>query len=146
MHRNAARVLRERGFDPATWRSRTEDLAAYADADLVLTATRRERRYVVRAAPQAADHTFTLLQLAHGMSRRPSEEPVPSAELGRWLVARMAWGRDQIQPTPLDERDLADPMHHRLTYFRRCARTIDEAYDQILRSGPRAHVRWADHG
>jgi protein-tyrosine phosphatase len=107
---HSAAALVELGGDPAGFRSHefTPELAA--DADLVLTMTRDQRRTVLEASPRGLRRTFTLTEAADLLQRADltglSLLPLTARarELGRRLDAARA-GR----PTA-DSDDIADPI------------------------------------
>lgn len=59
-----AAELEDRGLDPSGFRSRRLTPGLVAEADLVLTAGRSHRRFVLEEQPLAFRHTFTLAHFA----------------------------------------------------------------------------------
>src|SRR5690606_31677156 len=62
MHALAESTLRELGADPTGFASRPVDPAMVAEADLVLTADRRQRSICADLVPAAVRRTFTIRQ------------------------------------------------------------------------------------
>lgn len=140
MHRHARRILAKRGIQPAGWESRRVDRELLARADLVLTATEATRDFVLRLHPASLPHTFTLLHFAHLL--RGAGEHAESEDFGPWLLTQARRMRSYTQPLPIAARDIADPMGHSLTRFRRCGRIIEEAVEIILEPLPGSRWSW----
>jgi protein-tyrosine phosphatase len=110
MDPDTAAALVELGGDAAGFRSREFTAELAADADLVLTMTRDQRRTVLEANPRGLRRTFTLTEAAALMQRADvtglSLLPLTARarELGRRLDAARA-GR----PTA-DSDDIPDPI------------------------------------
>lgn len=140
MHRHASRILARRGLDPTQFLSRRLDGNLLAEADLILTATEATRDSALRVRPEAHRRTFTLLHFAHLLrGLDPYEE---SEGYGRWLLSQAHRARAQLQPMPVDARDIADPMGHSMARFRRCGRVIEEALEIILEPLPGPRWSW----
>lgn len=92
-----------------------EDLAA---ANLVITATRRQRDLVVRMAPRSSTKVFTLLQLHRLIGEEPDAAAVlPREERPPAHVARLAALRRGLAGTGGESDDLADPTGRRGAAF-----------------------------
>jgi protein-tyrosine phosphatase len=110
MDPHTAAALVALGGDPAGFQAREFTAELAADADLVLTLTRDQRRTVLEANPRGLRPTFTLTEAADLMQRADltglSLLPLTAraCELGRRLDAARA-GR----PTA-DSHDIADPI------------------------------------
>ncbi len=100
-------VLRARGIDAESHRSRTLTPELVADAELVLTMERAHLRVAALMAPGAFDKTFTLkefLRRALRTDARYAYEP-----LDRYLQ-RISIGRDPVELLTTNEADeVADP-------------------------------------
>lgn len=64
MHPDSAAALRGFGAEPGDFRARDLEEGMAAEADLILTMTRRHRREVLHDAPRAMARTFTLREAA----------------------------------------------------------------------------------
>jgi protein-tyrosine phosphatase len=140
MSRHAARVLREWGADDTRFASRRVDASTVAGADLVLTATRDQRRHCVELAPAAVRRTFTLRQFGRLVSMvDPAGLPTtPSAASRlRALVAETVTVRSRVPSVPAHTDDLADPVNQPVDAFRTCAGEIWAVLDIITRSSVR---------
>jgi protein-tyrosine-phosphatase len=136
MHPSAARILDRRGIDASGWTSRRVGPEMLAQADLILTATEAHRGAVARLSPGAMARTFTLLQFAYLIRSSHSAAGVPGTDPGRSLIGRAGSARGNLQPLPPRSRDLADPMGHSFSRFRKCAATIDQALSEVLAGQP----------
>jgi protein-tyrosine phosphatase len=142
-HPFVTRILARRGISTVGWGASQVDREAIAGAQLILTASESHRGAILRLDPQAMGRTFTLLQFAHlAHAIRPSDHAVSDATYGAWLLEEVHRLRPRVQPLPRPERDVADPMGHSLNRFRKCAQTIDDAFEAILAPGPAAHWAW----
>lgn len=138
MHPSSERVLRSRSIDASGWVSTRVEPAALATADLVVTATQQQRDQLVTLRPAAMSRTFTLLQLARWAEAIRTGDPMDPADFGPWLARSARSARSHTQPSPPDQRDLADPYGHTHRHFVRCASLIDQAWTTILGSAPLA--------
>ncbi len=113
MDPHAAAALIELGGDPADFRSRefTRELAA--DADLVLTMTRDQRRTVLEATPRGLRRTFTLTEAADLWQRADLTglSLLPVTARARELGRRLDAARSRRAPASSD--DIADPIGQR---------------------------------
>jgi protein-tyrosine phosphatase len=151
MHPSAARVLRERRAYADRFCSRLLTPPIVAAPDLILTATRAQRAACVSMVPAAVRHTFTLRQFGRLASS--------VAVLGTWSPARrsifppggtatvmadsptrrlqalldeISSVRGRLQPVPVEEDDLADPVRQPIEAFRRCADEIQRGIDALI--------------
>ena len=137
MHPSAARILDRRGIDTSGWTSRRVGPEMLAQADLVLTATEAHRGAVAQLSPGAMARTFTLLQFAYLIrSSRSVAGGLGTPHPGRSLIGRAGSARGNLQPLPPRSRDLADPMGHSFSRFRKCAATIEQALSEVLAEQP----------
>lgn len=104
MDPNAAEQLRRLGGDPSEFRSRPLTDQLSEQADLILTATRRHRSFVLERVPQALRQTFTLLEFADAIAivRRDQPEVSDLPEIVRLAAA----ARSRVG---LQDYDIADP-------------------------------------
>ncbi len=138
MHEHAASVLAGRLPRVQPHTSQPLSGRVIVDADLVLTASRRQRGFVVRAVPAAIGRTFTIRQFARlcdAVAPIPAETTDPG-ELGRRLVVEARLARSSLQPVPGEQEDLPDPIGGTLADFQVCADRLQDAIDRILRPLP----------
>jgi protein-tyrosine phosphatase len=129
MHELAEATLRDLGADPTGFASRPIDPSMVAEADLVLTADRRQRSICVDLVPAAVRRTFTIRQfgrlaaavLAAGL------DPDPGT-----LLRTVAAVRADLPPVPGEQDDLADPVLGTRADFASCARQIGHALEPTL--------------
>ena len=142
IHEHAATVLTQRLGQVAPHTARPLSDSVIGGADLILTASRRQRGIVVKAVPAAIGRTFTILQFARlcGAVAPLSPEAVPDDPTGqgRLLVTEAKLARSALQPVPGDQEDLPDPMGGPLADFEVCADRLEDAIDRILRPLPAA--------
>ncbi len=127
MNPPSAAALIELGGDPAGFRSQRLTSKLAADADLVLTMTRRHRRSVLELAPHGLRRTFTLTEAAEllrsadldGLDRTPLVDR--ARHLGPRLDAQRAWRASSSSD------DIEDPIGRRLPVHQQAARTIATA-------------------
>jgi protein-tyrosine phosphatase len=133
MHEYALTVLAERLAEVAPHHSNDLTPAAINRADLVLTAARQHRSIVVSMVPAALGRTFTILQFARLCTQVAPITGDDPGELGRQLVVQAKLARSSLQPVPVEDDDLADPMGRGIEDFRVCADGLQVAIGQILR-------------
>jgi protein-tyrosine phosphatase len=119
MDASAAAELVRLGGDPSGFEARQLTPGLVTAADLILTATRAQRSHVVGLAPAALKRTFTLLELAELVERRPWDpgdgtgeaEPDqhPTEADIRQLVVRAADWRTAVSGLG-DALDVPDPI------------------------------------
>ena len=129
MHPLAAAVLAESGIDPAGFRSRPLTADLVAGADLVLTATRRQRSACVAFEPAAVRRTFTIPQFGRYAAAMPTYRLAtvwpPQKRLHR-LIEELPLIRGELPVVPGDEDDLPDPAGRPIQAFRRCRTEIEQ--------------------
>ena len=137
IHPHAATVLTRRLGRVEQHTSQALSRALVGAADLVLTASRRQRGVVVSAVPAAMGRAFTVRQFARLLDAVPTPPPgtLPAdpAAQGRWLVTEAKLARSSLQPVPGEQEDLPDPMGGSLADFELCADRLQDAIDRILR-------------
>lgn len=134
MHRFASQVLRDRSIPVTEHAAAAASVGRLQAANLVLTASRRHRGWVVTQAPAVLGRTFTILQFAR-LADQVAEIAGPDpSELGQQLVAAAKLARAGMQPvaTP-DLDDVNDPIGRPLEAFEACADTLSDAIRRILR-------------
>jgi len=132
MHPYAAEVLEESGADTTGFRSRRLTAGLVARADLVLTATRRERSACVTFEPAAVRRTFTIPQFgryAAAMSTYTLTAVWPPQKRLHSLIELLALVRGELPVATLDEDDLPDPVNRPLQAFRRCGAEIEQVIE-----------------
>jgi protein-tyrosine phosphatase len=144
MHELAAAVLQERGIEVGEWRSRRLTSSIAHRADLILTARTVQRREVVCLEPSAIPRTFSIVQFARLARRVSPIDEQDGAALGLELVWRAAASRHHLQPASAGAEDICDPMGDRVKGFRRCAETIQDAIDQIMKPIDGRHAEFAN--
>lgn len=104
MDRTAAAELTRLGGDPQAFRGRLLAARHIETADLVLTATRSHRSFVLGELPEALKRTFTMCEFAHLADGAfdTSAPPESPAEL-------VAWAAGQRGMATLDNYDITDP-------------------------------------
>ena len=123
-------LLRARGLDGSSHRSRRLDADRLADADLVVAMARLHVRDAALVDPGAFGRTFTLKELVRrgeeAGGRRPDED------LAAWL-ARVGEGRQPARllgDAPAD--DVVDPVGRRFGVFKKVARELDDQLDRLV--------------
>ncbi len=131
MHPSAARQVRVRGGDADGFAARQLRSEHLDGADLVLTATSDQLRYVVSLRADAAGRTFVLGEFGRLLRRvdpeqlpRPGLSPEAVYERGAALVAAVDTARRGAAPLPTDELD--DPWGRGEKTFTRVADEIEE--------------------
>lgn len=128
MHPRATQVLAEAGIDASDFRSRTLTSKLVAGASLTLTATRAQRAACIRLAPRRLGRVFTLRQFnrlvhATGLHRVTSVDGVLEA---------VTAVRGSLQPVPIPDDEIADPLHGTLDDMRGCMRSIESSLETVL--------------
>ena len=127
MDPRSAAALRRLGGQPDGFRSRPMTAGMAEEADLVLTATRRQRRLVLEMAPRALRRTFTLREAADLLSEvdldglRPLSPTARARDLAVRLDARRGYRRVS------QEDDILDPIGRRQAVHDETAKTIATA-------------------
>jgi len=133
LHRFAEEVLRERGVLIPGHQAVQVTRDQIMEADLILAAARQHRAAVVTMAPPALGRTFTIRQFARLVDQI---EPITSTDpvtLGLQLVDDAKSARGMMQPVPVEQDDVADPIGRPIGVFRECADQLDDAVRRILR-------------
>lgn len=134
MDPGAAAVLHSRGGYTADFRARTVTAPLIAEADLVLTADRRQRAESLALHPRSHAKVFTILEFArlvrHVDPGRLADDGVASSAAS--LVREAARMRGRCPPGPTHE-DIADPYQGPDEEYRACAATIEKALDRPLK-------------
>ena len=118
-------LLSEHGVDPGDSVARSMHRAAVRGARLVVTAERRHRVEVARLVPDAADRTYTLLELARVL--RDAGSPSSIGVDGVLEIARGAASDDRDH-----DDDLADPYGRSERHYIEMALTADRAISVLV--------------
>lgn len=105
-----------RGAEPEAFRSRRLDASMVAEADVILTAAREHRAFILEDWPVALRKTFTLGQFAEAV---PMVDP---GLRGRHLIAAVQAARPPARPAA----DIADPYRRGVQAASACAQHIDD--------------------
>jgi protein-tyrosine phosphatase len=135
MHPLAAVVLREYGADDSGFRSRRLTGALVERADLVLTATRRQRSECVAFDPAAVRRSFTISQFGrYATALRPYSLTAiwPPQRRLRVMIDQVSVIRGDLPVVPAAEEDLVDPVQSPIEVFRRCAAEIQAVVDVMI--------------
>ncbi|CAN5578085.1 hypothetical protein BH10ACT3_BH10ACT3_17110 [soil metagenome] len=132
MHELAREALSERGIstEPAPARQATK--AMLDRADLILTASRPQRAWIVERQPNSVRRVFTMRQFARLCAAGRAEGDGQPVRVGTDLMRRVAVGRMKLQPVAEEHDTIADPIGGDLREFQACARLIDDCIDQIF--------------
>ncbi|MFI7214048.1 arsenate reductase/protein-tyrosine-phosphatase family protein [Micromonospora maritima] len=127
MHPYAVEVAAGTGADVAAFRTRRLRPEHLAGAELVLTATRRQRSACTALAPAALGRTFTLRQFARLAAAAAGPAATATDTPLRAAVAAAVRARGRMQPAAPDADDLRDPIGGSPADFRRCAEEIERS-------------------
>lgn len=132
IHPQALTVLAERGADdrPASARQLTTQLITAAD--LVLTATRAHRAWVVSSLPAATRRTFTIQQFARFSAAGRSLTGSSTVDTGAALMELANVGRTSVQPLLERVENIADPAGYRTHVFRESADELAWCFEAML--------------
>ncbi|WP_341994837.1 hypothetical protein MRBLWH7_002447 [Microbacterium sp. LWH7-1.2] len=119
--------LLDRGIDASEFRARGLTEAMVTRADVVLTAARGHRQFIVRQLPAAATRTFTVLQFARLLRVLPAREVADLPTLAR--LAHQARG---MAGASTEHDDLEDPWKRSRRVYARSARKMDEVLEGVL--------------
>ena len=126
----AAAALTRLGANVCRFGARRLSPELLREADLVLTANRRQRGGVVVMLPAASRKVFTLREFARVAAHLPGDEDAPAgagvADRARWVVGTVAQLRGQVGVVAAPRDDIEDPAH-RPGAFRSCAKGISVA-------------------
>lgn len=132
MVNRAAAQARGLGLDPSGVTSRQLDVAAVAEADLVLTATLEHRSQVVASHVPALRYAFTLLELARLLrSQSLPALPEPVGERVRALAQLGVALRGQVTPPRAGSDDVPDPIGGSARQFAEVTRMLDPATETV---------------
>ncbi|MDI6101300.1 low molecular weight phosphatase family protein [Actinoplanes sp. NEAU-A12] len=133
MHPLAWQVLTQAGVGSAGFRSRPLTGNLVAEADLVLTATRRQRSACVSLDPAAVRRTFTMRQFGRYAAAftAPDAAPATPQQRLRALLERVPLIRAGLPIVPADQDDLPDPVQQQITAFRQCRTTIEQIVEAM---------------
>lgn len=132
VHDLVLEVLAERGITIPSTMSRQVTLHDLEKADLIVTAGRPHRAWVVEQAPSTVRRTFTLPELGRLCAAGRNEREATTAVSGASLLEQAARGRPRLQPVTAGEDLVADPIGGDIDAFRRCADQISASIAQVL--------------
>ncbi|MGX5769506.1 arsenate reductase/protein-tyrosine-phosphatase family protein [Microbacterium trichothecenolyticum] len=121
--------LLDRGIDASEFRARGLTEAMVTRADVVLTAARGHRQFLVRQLPSAATRTFTALQFARLLRALPSREGA-GADLP--TLARLAHQARGTAGASTEHDDIEDPWKRSRRVYARSAAKMDEVLERVL--------------
>ncbi|MFI6511264.1 hypothetical protein ACIBCT_26955 [Streptosporangium sp. NPDC050855] len=124
MDRRAGNTLARLGGDPAGFTSRLLTPRLVADADLVLTATRRHRAQAVALHLAAATRTFTIAEFGALAQAVPPERILRHHDPVRRARALVEEARALRGLVRVDESDIDDPYGRSWLAYRMAGRTI----------------------
>jgi protein-tyrosine phosphatase len=135
MHPLAAEVLGEQGIEETGFRSQRLTEGMVKRADLVLTATRRQRSECVAVDTSAVHRTFTIPQFGRYAAAMP-----PYGLIGVWppqrrlrlMIEQVPVVRGDLPVASADDDDLPDPVQSPIEVFRRCAAEIQSVVDVMI--------------
>ncbi|MEV0003511.1 low molecular weight phosphatase family protein [Micromonospora sp. NPDC050980] len=130
MHPYAVEVVAATDADVTTFRTRRLRPEHLTAADLVLTATRRQRSTCTALAPSALGRTFTLHQFARLAGAAAPAEAKGDTPV-RAAVAAVVRARGRMQPAAPGADDLWDPIGGSPADFRRCAEEIERSIRSV---------------
>lgn len=115
-------VALARGVDPAAFRSRRLATEHVQRADVILTAAREHRAFILEDWPSALSKTFTLGQFAASLDR------VDPSLRGRELIAGVRGAR--LSATPA--MDVVDPYRRGASAAAACADHLDDLLSVVV--------------
>jgi len=118
-----------RGIDASGFRARALTEGHVDGADVVLTATRAQRQFIVRAQPAAATRTFTVLQFTRLLRARPADGD-GGMDLSA-LVARAHRARGSAGAST-EHDDIRDPWRRSRRVHVKAALEMDEVLEDLL--------------
>ena len=129
-----AEALRQAGYEAPEAGSVRLDRDLIAEADLILTASRRHRATIVRMVPQARERTFTMREFARYCALLSPDtvegEEVP--ERLRSVLAQVSELRGFDLPSRPTDDDIADPIDGSRRVHRKTVKTVVAAAEAIL--------------
>lgn len=130
-HDLARAALHERGVPIEGAPARQATLTMIEDADLILTAGRAQRSWIVERAPSSVRRVATLRQFARQCVAGRELSPGP-VWTGAAMVALSGVGRTRLQPVGADDDHIDDPIGGDLGDFRACAELIADCMIDML--------------
>jgi protein-tyrosine phosphatase len=135
MHPLAAEVLRELGIADTGFLSRRLTEGLVNRADLVLTATRRQRSACVTLDTSAVHRTFTIPQIGRYAAAMAPYAPIPARgpqHRLRAMIEQAPVVRGALPIVSPEADDLPDPVQSPIEGFRRCAAEIRSVLDVMI--------------
>ena len=134
----AVEVLRDRGIELGSHRSRTMAAEEIAAADLVLGMERRHVQEAIVLAPEAERWAFTLRDLVRRAEAAP---PRTTGESVRAWAARLAAGRSRADLMGVGDDAIADPMGRPRAHYERTVAELDDLLARLVdRAFAHAHA------
>lgn len=133
VHPLAVEALARRGVPVAGGGAHAVTVDDLERADLVLTAGRRQRAWVVERCPGAVRRTFTIRQFARLCEGGASAERLGDVIGGPDLIELAAIGRTVTQPGTEADDGIIDPIGGGSAEFERCAALIAASVEAITR-------------
>lgn len=106
---STATVLARLGFDPTRHRGAQFEPPMARQADLILTAAREHRDFVISQMPTAYRRTFTMKEFARLV------HAIPAGTEPRTVVETAHLARPTFGPVPAADDNIPDPFHGTLT-------------------------------
>lgn len=124
---HAIEVMRERGLDLSGHSSRQLEPEHIAEADLVIAMTRNHLWRVCAVAPDAAERTFLLGELARlGQTAGPRRDGEPVRDwAGRVAAGRSTATRGDVRVVGRMDDEVADPVGEPVEVYRLTADRLD---------------------
>jgi protein-tyrosine phosphatase len=133
---SAADQVRAHGADPGNHVARQLTAGLIAEADLVLTATRRHRGEVAVMSPRALRYAFAwndFAELVHAMSAEQLDQRGRGRNL-RQVVAAVAARRGSVPPRSAPEVDIVDPYRQGPAAFDQMGREVMVSLPDVVRA------------
>ncbi|MEO3812801.1 hypothetical protein ABGB17_27685 [Sphaerisporangium sp. B11E5] len=127
MSPKALRVLRQAGVTVEGFAARRLTARMIAEADLVLTAERAHRAWVVSMNPRAAGVTFTIVEYGTLVAAVPPSTPAAHGDAVDRARALTAAARGLRGLVRVDQPDLRDPYGRSARAYRVAARRVQDA-------------------
>lgn len=128
----AVRAAAELGSDVAGHRSQRVTPTLAGAADLVITMTEEQRDEVIREAPGAARHTFTLKELAALLGQMPAAAWPPDTDATRHRIEDAHRLRVGPAAPAIADTDVTDPIGMGMEVYRAVAWDIERHIDAVL--------------
>jgi protein-tyrosine phosphatase len=129
MHPYTEQLLADRAADTSGFVARRLTPKLVDQADLVLTATTRERDDVLGLVPTAIRRTFTIKEFAR-LARHGGHDENDPVKRARLVVVDALRRRGQV-PSTVDDYDIPDP-DRTVEAFEACATTVGRAVRAIV--------------